>query len=146
MNPKKLELIAALKQAATAADAVVKRLKVEGQDTVTAADFKVAMAMTKAAIPGLILDLIEDAERSRIELNAYQLRALLEMAEASDTPEEDPIVICMGGEGCHSGAGLYAYWRECPEEGAEFIGENEEDQQRGNQLAEQFEASQEVQP
>ncbi len=79
-----------------------------------------------------------------IELNAYQLRALLEMAESSGEPEDDPVIIKMGDG--HSGPGLYAYWRECPEEGASFIGENEEDQQRANKLAEAFEAAQEVQP
>lgn len=146
MNPKKLELIQALKQAALAANAVVQRLKVEGQHTVTPADLQAAKDLVKAAVPGLILDLIEDASRSQIELNAYQLHALLEMAEASDEPEEDPIVILIGSKESHSGAGLYAYWRECPEEGAVFIGENEEDQQRGNKLAEEFEAAQEIQP
>lgn len=74
-----------------------------------------------------------------IELNLYQAKALVEMLEASDVPEDDPIVI-QEGEG-HSGKGLYAYWRECPEEGCVFIGIDEDDQRRGNAECERREAA-----
>lgn len=67
-----------------------------------------------------------------IELNLYQARALVEMLESSDV-EDDPIIL-KEGDG-HSGPGLYAYWRECPEEGAVFIGTDEDDQNRGDSIA-----------
>lgn len=75
-----------------------------------------------------------------IELNLYQAKALVEMLDASDAPEDDPIIIKMGDG--HSGPGLYAYWRECPEEGAEFIGTDDADQARGDALADSKEAAQ----
>ncbi|MEW6316278.1 MAG: hypothetical protein AB1670_07785 [Pseudomonadota bacterium] len=67
-----------------------------------------------------------------IELNLYQAKALVEMLESSET-EDDPIIL-KEGDG-HSGPGLYAYWRECPEEGAAFIGTDDEDQKRGDAIA-----------
>lgn len=82
--------------------------------------------------------------KPQIELNAYQLRALLEIAESGGEDEDDPVIL-VEGDG-HGGPGLYAYWRECPEEGSSFIGVDDEDQQRANKLAESFEAEQEVQP
>lgn len=77
-----------------------------------------------------------------IELNLYQAQALVEMLEASDDPADDPLII-KEGDG-HSGPGLYAYWRECPEEGAVFIGTDEADQERGNAIADSREALQEA--
>lgn len=74
-----------------------------------------------------------------IELNLYQAKALVEMLEASDDPAEDPIVI-LEGDG-HSGHGLYACWRECLEEGAFFIGKDEDDQLRGDAIADLAERS-----
>ena len=77
-----------------------------------------------------------------IELNLYQAKALVEMLEANDDPEADDPIIIKEGNG-HSGNGLYAYWRECPEEGASFIGVSEEDQQRGNAAADEWEKNHE---
>lgn len=77
-----------------------------------------------------------------IELNLYQVRAMLEMLEASgDEDVDDPIVIeeRVGG---HSGPGLYAYFRECPEEGCSFIGVDQADQDRGNAIADSLEDEQ----
>jgi hypothetical protein len=73
-----------------------------------------------------------------IELNLYQAQALVEMLEASDAPADDPLII-KEGDG-HSGPGLYAYWRECPEEGAVFIGTDDADQERANAIADSREA------
>ena len=77
-----------------------------------------------------------------IELNLYQAKALVEMLDSSDDPADDPIII-KEGDG-HSGPGLYAYWRECPEEGAVFIGKDEEDQARGDALGDQAEAEEQA--
>lgn len=69
----------------------------------------------------------------KIELTHHQIKALLEMSEASGDPEcYDDLVLQMGGENAHSGPGLYAWYSECPEEGAQFIGTDAEDQARGD--------------
>ena len=73
-----------------------------------------------------------------IELNKYQLTELLEIASMSDEEEGDNICI-LEGDG-HSGKGLYAYWVECPEEGAMYIPVDEEDNQRVIAADEAFEA------
>lgn len=73
----------------------------------------------------------------KIELTHHQIKALLEMSEASGDPERyDDLVLQMGGENAHSGPGLYAWYSECPEEGAQFIGTDAEDQARGDAIAE----------
>lgn len=137
-----------LKQTAIAADAVVKAHIAGTVPNPSPEQMRAAKAYMTMAVPGFILAMFDEIDRlrasSRISLNLYQIRALLEMADSSGEPEGDALII-VNGDG-HSGPGVYAYFTECPEEGAEFIGENEEDQQRGNQLAEQFEASQEIQP
>ncbi|QEU28812.1 hypothetical protein [Pseudomonas luteola] len=72
-----------------------------------------------------------------ISLNHYQLKALLEMSESSGDPEcYDTLVIMKGDERGHSGPGLYAYFQECAEEGAIFIGVDEEDDERAAKIAE----------
>ncbi|QLL11729.1 hypothetical protein [Pseudomonas chlororaphis] len=77
-----------------------------------------------------------------ISLNHYQLKALLEMSESSGDPEcYDTIVIAPGKENGHSGPGLYAWFYECPEEGASFIGEDEDDDARASKIAEEREAN-----
>lgn len=77
------------------------------------------------------------AMSNKIELTHYQIKALLELSEASGDPECcDDLVLQMGGEKAHSGPGLYAWYDECPEEGATFIGRDAEDQARGDAIAE----------
>ncbi|UVL53984.1 hypothetical protein [Pseudomonas sp. B21-035] len=77
-----------------------------------------------------------------ISLTHYQLKALLEMSESSGDPEcYDTIVIKMGEDKAHSGPGLYAWFQECPEEGASFLGEDEEDDARAAKIADEREAA-----
>lgn len=74
----------------------------------------------------------------KIELTHYQIKALLEMSEASGDPEcYDDLVLQVAGENAHSGAGLYAWFSECPEEGSTFIGRDADDQARGEAIAEE---------
>ncbi|MCW8159014.1 SIMPL domain-containing protein [Stutzerimonas stutzeri] len=72
----------------------------------------------------------------QLKLTHYQIKALLEMSESSGDPEcYDTIVLQMGDEKGHSGPGLYAWFEECPEEGASFIGTDAEDQARASAVA-----------
>lgn len=77
----------------------------------------------------------------KIKLTHYQIKALLEMCESSGDPECcDDLVLQIGDNRAHSGPGLYAYWSECPEEGALFIGKGEADQACADALADSREA------
>lgn len=77
-------------------------------------------------------------EPQKIELTHYQIRSLLELSESSGDPEhQDDLILQLGDEKSHSGPGLYAYFAECPEEGATFIGRDAEDQARGDAIAEE---------
>lgn len=53
-----------------------------------------------------------------ITLDFKQATELLEMFGG----EPGTITLSMGVEGSHSGPGLYAYYSELPEEGANFLG------------------------
>ncbi|CAM3212848.1 hypothetical protein [Pseudomonas fluorescens] len=76
----------------------------------------------------------------KITLSHYQLKELLEMSESSCDPEcYDAIVIQVGDDTAHSGPGLYAWFDECPEEGASYIGDDAEDQERANRIGEERE-------
>lgn len=78
----------------------------------------------------------------KIELTHYQIKALLEMSESSGDPEcYDTLVLQIGDDRAHSGPGLYAYFDECREEGAIFIGKDDEDQARADAVAESREAA-----
>lgn len=147
LDQVKLDL---LKRTAIAADAVVRSHTPGTVPSATSEQMAAAKLYMTMAAPGIILSLFDEIERlqakTRISLNLYQIRALLEMADSSGEPEGDELIIVKGDDACHSGPGLYAYFSECPEEGASFIGDDEEDQQRGNKLAEAFEAAQEIHP
>lgn len=78
----------------------------------------------------------------KITLSHYQLKQLLEMSESSGDPEcYDAIVIQVSDDTAHSGPGLYAWFDECPEEGASYIGDDAEDQERANRIQEERETA-----
>lgn len=72
----------------------------------------------------------------KIALTHYQIKELLELSESSGDPEstDDLFLIVVEDDSAHSGPGLYAQFREVPEEGFMFIGADEEDQIRGNDI------------
>jgi len=73
----------------------------------------------------------------KIALTHYQIKELLDLSESSGDPEctDDLYLILVEDDAkAHSGAGLYAQFQEVPEEGFMFIGKDEEDQQRGNDI------------
>lgn len=74
----------------------------------------------------------------RINLTHYQIKALLELSESSGDPDcYDDLTLCFTNEfAAHSGPGLYAAFQEVPEEGYTFLGEDEEDQARGDAICE----------
>lgn len=74
----------------------------------------------------------------KITVTHFQLKALLELAESSGDPEsyDDLCLISVPDDSAHSGPGLYAQFQEVPEEGFMFIGDSQEDQERGNQVCE----------
>ena len=71
---------------------------------------------------------------STIELNHFQIKALLDLSEASVDPESyDEIALrVVEDNSAHSGPGLYATYPEAPEDGWMFIGKDEEDQSRAD--------------
>lgn len=68
-----------------------------------------------------------------ITINLFQAEAILEAFGGDDCE----FTLAEFGEEAHSGAGLYGYYTEYPEEGALFFGESEQDQARGNAISEE---------
>lgn len=74
---------------------------------------------------------------TKIKLNHYQIKALLELSESSGDPEMfDEMALVVGGENAHSGPGVYAYFTECQEEGATYLGVDEADEERAEAICE----------
>jgi len=72
----------------------------------------------------------------KIKLTHYQIKALLDMSESSGDPECYETIVLQVSDGAgHSGPGLYAWFEECPEEGASFLGVDAEDQARAEAIA-----------
>lgn len=72
---------------------------------------------------------------TKIMLNHYQIKALLELSESSGDPEMfDEMELVIGGENAHSGPGVYACFTECQEEGAIYLGEDEADDERAQAI------------
>lgn len=55
-----------------------------------------------------------------ITLNFYQAKQLIELF--SDSDDDIEITLQIGDDTSHSGAGLYAWFSDMPEEGAFFLG------------------------
>jgi hypothetical protein len=68
---------------------------------------------------------------SEIQLTPYQLKEVIECFGGED---DDPLVLLMGDERCHSGPGLYGYYEELPEDGVMFFGVDEAAQNAGNAI------------
>lgn len=68
---------------------------------------------------------------TEIQLTPYQLKGVIECFGGED---DDPLVLLMGDERCHSGPGLYGYYQELPEEGVMFFGVDEAAQDAGNAI------------
>lgn len=81
----------------------------------------------------------------KIDIAHFQIKALLDLAEASGDPESyDDMTLIVMDQGGHSGPGLYAAFQEVPEEGYTFLGADEEDQARGDAICDAKIASGEV--
>lgn len=66
-----------------------------------------------------------------ITLTHYQIKALLDLSEASGDPDMyDTLVLIEGNDTAHSGAGLYVYAEEAPEEGAIYLALDDADADR----------------
>jgi len=72
----------------------------------------------------------------KISMTHHQIKALLELSESSGDPEsfDDMNLIVVDDDKAHSGPGLYCQFREVPEEGFMFLGKDEEDDARGNEI------------
>ena len=76
---------------------------------------------------------------SKIELNHFQIKALLDLSEVSGDPEgyDELELRVVEGNSAHSGPGLYATYPEVPENGWMFIGKDEDDQARADAICDE---------
>ena len=71
-----------------------------------------------------------------ITLNHFQIQSLLELSESSGDPEcyDEMTLVLVEDNRAHSGPGLYCKFDEVPENGFIFLGTDEDDQVRADEI------------